>query len=130
MSSDDAQAAAWFLFVFGAIAYFIPTIVAIGRKHASAGGIIVLNVLLGWSVIGWIVALAWAFSSPKTTTVVQVQQHAAPPPAPGIAATCSNCGKAWTLAPGQTSYVCTNCNTTNHVAPVAPPPPAAGPTGF
>ena len=43
--------------------YFIPTIVALMRDHPSKGGIIVLNVLLGWTLIGWVVSLAWAASS-------------------------------------------------------------------
>ena len=43
--------------------YLIPTIVALMRDHPSKGGIIVLNVLLGWTLIGWVVSLAWAASS-------------------------------------------------------------------
>jgi hypothetical protein len=28
-------------------------------------GIVLLNVLAGWTVIGWIIALVWAFSPDK-----------------------------------------------------------------
>ena len=50
-----------FLVIFAL--YFIPTIVALTRDHPSKGGIIVLNIFLGWTLIGWVVSLAWAFSS-------------------------------------------------------------------
>jgi hypothetical protein len=42
--------------------YFLPSIVAGGRNHASSGGILVINLFLGWTVLGWIGALAWAAS--------------------------------------------------------------------
>jgi len=44
--------------------YFLPTGVAIGRKGRD--GIIMLNLLLGWTVIGWIIALVWALAAEKT----------------------------------------------------------------
>jgi len=39
--------------------YFLPTIAAWGRKNIAA--IFVLNLLLGWTIIGWCVAMIWAF---------------------------------------------------------------------
>ena len=50
-----------FLVIF--VLYFIPAIVALKRDHPSKGGIIVLNIFLGWTFIGWVVSLAWSFSS-------------------------------------------------------------------
>jgi sorbitol-specific phosphotransferase system component IIBC len=44
-------------------AYFAPTIIALARKHRQTMAIGVLNVLAGWTLIGWIVALVWAFVS-------------------------------------------------------------------
>ncbi len=41
----------------GLAAYFIPTIIAGIRQHPSRRGIFVLNLLLGWTIIFWIVAL-------------------------------------------------------------------------
>jgi len=38
--------------------YIIPTI--LGRKKRKSAAIAVLNIYLGWTVIGWIVALVWA----------------------------------------------------------------------
>lgn len=42
------------------IIYIIPIIVANKRKHPNKLAITVLNIFLGWSFIGWIVALVWA----------------------------------------------------------------------
>lgn len=44
-------------------AYFVPAIVAIHRKHNNAVSIFLVNLLLGWTFIGWIGALVWAFTA-------------------------------------------------------------------
>ncbi len=41
------------------LGYFIPTAIAIFRSH-RIGAVFVLNLLTGWTIIGWIVALIWA----------------------------------------------------------------------
>lgn len=46
-----------------ALVYMIPTIIAFLRYHHQIGPILVINLLLGWSFIGWVVALAMAVSS-------------------------------------------------------------------
>lgn len=43
-----------------AVVYFIPTITAERRHKRNAAAIAVLNVFLGWTFIGWVVALVWA----------------------------------------------------------------------
>ena len=40
--------------------YFVPGIVAEHRAHHNKFAIGVLNVLLGWTLLGWAVALVWA----------------------------------------------------------------------
>jgi hypothetical protein len=45
------------------ILYFIPSIVAINKKHKQ--GILTLNLFLGWTLIGWVGALVWAVSDRK-----------------------------------------------------------------
>ena len=40
--------------------YLIPTIIAFARKVPSSVAIAVLNIFLGWSIIGFIVALVWS----------------------------------------------------------------------
>jgi hypothetical protein len=51
----------WLLIILSL--YFIPSIIASARKSSSATAIILLNLFLGWTVIGWVVALIWAISS-------------------------------------------------------------------
>ena len=49
--------------------YFLPTIVASNRGHQSAGAIFFLNLLLGWTLLGWVVAFVWAFTNPSQVIV-------------------------------------------------------------
>jgi hypothetical protein len=42
--------------------YFTPALVARHRQHQSGPAIAVLNLLLGWTVLGWIAALVWSLS--------------------------------------------------------------------
>lgn len=51
--------------LLGGVVYLLPAIVAHGRNHPQRGSIIILNVLLGWTIICWIVALIWASSAIK-----------------------------------------------------------------
>jgi Superinfection immunity protein len=44
----------------GFFLYFLPSIASGWRGVNRTGGIVVLNILLGWTVIGWIGALIWA----------------------------------------------------------------------
>jgi hypothetical protein len=40
--------------------YFAPTLIAGHVKHRQFTGILLLNVFLGWTFIGWVAALIWA----------------------------------------------------------------------
>lgn len=40
--------------------YMLPGFVAAGRKCKSGAGIVILNLLLGWTFVGWVAALVWA----------------------------------------------------------------------
>ncbi len=42
--------------------YFLPTIIAGFRKKTNFTSILLLNFFLGWSLIGWVVAIVWAAS--------------------------------------------------------------------
>jgi Superinfection immunity protein len=45
--------------------YSVPALVAAYRGHSRAEKIALLNLLLGWTVLGWLVALAWALRRPR-----------------------------------------------------------------
>jgi hypothetical protein len=44
----------------GMLMYFLPTIIAIARGKRDVIAILALNFFLGWTCIGWIIALVWA----------------------------------------------------------------------
>lgn len=48
--------------------YFLPSI--IGFNHRNVNSIFVLNLLLGWTLLGWIVAIIWAVSNDKKETII------------------------------------------------------------
>ena len=41
--------------------YFLPIIISIFRKHSNKTPIILITIFLGWTIIGWIIALMLAF---------------------------------------------------------------------
>jgi len=47
-------------FGFGFVTYFLPSIIALIRSKRDITGIVLLNLFLGWTMIGWVVALVWA----------------------------------------------------------------------
>lgn len=48
------------IFGFGFVLYFLPAIIGFARGKRDAVSILVLNLLLGWTAIGWVIALVWA----------------------------------------------------------------------
>jgi len=56
-----------------AVPYFAPSIVAFVRHHHNRWAIFALNLLLGWTGLGWIGALVWSLTRPTPQpTVVHV----------------------------------------------------------
>lgn len=43
-----------------ALLYALPTAIAVRRKHHNRVAIALLNLFLGWTFIGWVLALVWA----------------------------------------------------------------------
>jgi hypothetical protein len=74
------------LFVLGAVLlYFLPSIIAHNKRDFTA--ILLVNLLFGWTVIGWIIALVWACAAEvKLPHVMVVAGPAA------IARYCCRCG--------------------------------------
>ena len=54
------------LLVIAALLYFVPWIIALLRRHQNAAAIFVLNLLLGWTFVGWVVALVWSMTATDT----------------------------------------------------------------
>jgi hypothetical protein len=57
-----------FLILFGALFYFLPSIVGFSKDNFVS--IFVLNLLLGWTVIGWIVALVWGLAKDSKPIII------------------------------------------------------------
>jgi len=49
------------LALFALVIYFLPTIIAWNRGHKNTVAIFVANLFLGWTFLGWVVCLVWAF---------------------------------------------------------------------
>jgi hypothetical protein len=50
-------------FGFGFVMYFLPSIIALVRSKRDILAIVLLNFFLGWTLIGWVVALVWAMKA-------------------------------------------------------------------
>ena len=42
--------------------HFIPYYIASARNHPNKYPILAINLFLGWSIVGWVVALVWALT--------------------------------------------------------------------
>lgn len=57
------------------VLYFVPTITAYENKKKNKQSILVINTFLGWTFIGWIVALAMAVGKDSEKTVIMQQNE-------------------------------------------------------
>jgi len=48
---------------FALFVYFLPAVIACSRRHPNALPIVVLDLLLGWTFVGWVIALVWALTA-------------------------------------------------------------------
>jgi len=86
--------------LFLSLMYFLPTI--IGREKSDAGFIFLVNLLLGWTVVGWIVACIWACAADTRPVPVRFV------PVASSGRFCSQCGS---LSVGGAHY-CSACGRT------------------
>ena len=55
--------------IFLIIVYLIPLIIAGLRNHPNSVAISFLNILAGWTFVGWLIAFVWSLSSQKPKVV-------------------------------------------------------------
>ena len=60
MQMQDFTLLELLLVVLMFVLYFFPTVIAFLRKHKNKLAIFLLNSLLGWTVLGWMVSLIWS----------------------------------------------------------------------
>lgn len=58
-----------FIVVISLLIYFLPAIIASSQKKENAGAVLALNFLLGWTLIGWVIALVWAMTKDRQPIV-------------------------------------------------------------
>src|SRR5579885_124847 len=71
MVDSGAGGAALILVILFIACYLIPTIIAFLRHHKDAPAIAAINILLGWSVVGWFVSFIWALADPRGRSATQ-----------------------------------------------------------
>jgi len=65
------------------VLYVLPSLIGVVRHGPSAARLVVINVLLGWTVCGWIWALALACSRPRRHTAAPISAPEWTPWLPG-----------------------------------------------
>jgi Superinfection immunity protein len=63
MSEEWAMETVTGILTVAAALYFLPWLIALLRGHHNAAAIFMLNLLLGWTGLGWVVALVWSMTS-------------------------------------------------------------------
>ena len=83
VTTFNIVALAWVLVVLTGVSilvYLLPAIVAEERKHQHRSPILLLNLLLGWTFLGWVGALVWATMPvipPKLPVAPAIERQAA-----------------------------------------------------
>lgn len=66
--------------------YLLPTSVAAVRQHRHLGAVFVLNLFLGWTLLGWVGALVWALTAHRDDVMSpQPEARQATPEPPPVA---------------------------------------------
>ena len=91
------------LVIFIILMYFLPTLIARQCKKENINAIFVLNLFLGWTVVGWVVALVWAYTKSDARKGVVVAMPsvlcaACGKYSGGGGLFCSHCGRRLALA--------------------------------
>lgn len=52
------------------IIYFVPSIIGFSRGHTNSAAIFILNLLFGWTFVGWIAVFVWSLTSTGKQTII------------------------------------------------------------
>lgn len=58
---------AFSFFIAAPALYLLPTYEAWKNQHPNLTAIALVNVFLGWSMLGWVAAVVWAYKKPEPT---------------------------------------------------------------
>ncbi|MDB5523588.1 MAG: superinfection immunity protein [Rhizobium sp.] len=62
--------------VVGLAIFLLPSWISLSRDHHNKGPIILVNLFLGFTVVGWLVALIWSVSAVKKNETVVIHSPA------------------------------------------------------
>lgn len=56
-----------YLGIVCAVLWLLPVLVAAGRciRTRTAISISIITIVLGWTIVGWVIALCWALEAPR-----------------------------------------------------------------
>jgi hypothetical protein len=58
------------------VVYFLPAIIARSKNKRNRVDILALNLLLGWTLLGWLLALIWACrADPRRSAILRTADH-------------------------------------------------------
>lgn len=121
-STSGGDASTGFILLACLVAlYFAPSIVAVSRNHHNSLSIFLLNLFLGWTLVGWVAALVWSVSNPSKSIQAETLPDAQPPGPPNEATkTCPQCAETLKAA----AKICRFCRYEFPAEPVTLPAPA------
>ena len=61
-----AKLCTFLFFPLSIFIYMLPTYEAWKLKNENIMPVAILNVFLGWSIVGWAIALSWAYKKPQS----------------------------------------------------------------
>lgn len=61
--------------IIAAVLYFIPAIIAFCRDHKSKLAILVVNMIFGWTLLGWLWAFIWCLCGSSKPQIVIIREE-------------------------------------------------------
>lgn len=59
--------------------YFLPSLASSAARHPSFQAVFILNLLFGWTIVGWVVAILWTLRRPQEVPTYRITPFGAVP---------------------------------------------------